>query len=371
LAELYVKTQTARGKESAKDASNLLKNHVFETEFASLPARDLTPDNVTDLLRAILEQGKARTAAKVRSYLHAAYAMASRARTDANAPLAAKAFGITTNPIAATQIDSGIKPRDVVLTETELAEAMRVLAGRRAKGYDDALAAIELSILLGGQRVRQVARLNASDVDLDARTVSLWDSKGRRKAPRKHVVPLTDAAAKLVKLAISMKRGDGLFGDGAQLSPGTLAHKGSEFLAEVQAKLKQSKRPKIQARDLRRTCETQLAALGISRDVRAQLLSHGLSGVQQVPYDQHSWLPEKRAALEAWGAHLEALATRRPMASNVKRLNRAAPVGPKKNASANNRLAQNLERRTRAMTSLISYRALGHPLPRSMGNTWL
>ena len=52
------------------------------------------------------------------------------------------------------------------------------------------------------------------------------------------------------------------------------------------------------AGDLRRTVETRLAATGVPVGVRAQLQSHGLSGVQARHYDQHDYLEEKRAALE-------------------------------------------------------------------------
>ena len=60
-------------------------------------------------------------------------------------------------------------------------------------------------------------------------------------------------------------------------------------------------------RDVRRTVETMLAGMGVSRETRAQLLSHGLGGVQAVHYDRHSYMDEKRAALRAWEAHLESL----------------------------------------------------------------
>ena len=59
------------------------------------------------------------------------------------------------------------------------------------------------------------------------------------------------------------------------------------------------------ARDLRRTCETRLAELGVSKEDRAQLLSHGISGVQAKHYDRHSYLPQKRAALEKWADYLD------------------------------------------------------------------
>lgn len=76
-------------------------------------------------------------------------------------------------------------------------------------------------------------------------------------------------------------------------------------------------RESFNQRDIRRTCETMQAALGLSRDTRAQLLSHGLSGVQQHHYDRHSYSDEKRAALIAWERHLEAIQTSGTLESNV------------------------------------------------------
>ncbi|MFM9883762.1 MAG: integrase, partial [Burkholderiales bacterium] len=67
-----------------------------------------------------------------------------------------------------------------------------------------------------------------------------------------------------------------------------------------------NKQPKAySASDLRRTVETRLAQLGVTKDVRAQVLSHGrTSGVQEKHYDRHDYLPEKARALATWEAHL-------------------------------------------------------------------
>jgi integrase len=75
-------------------------------------------------------------------------------------------------------------------------------------------------------------------------------------------------------------------------------------IAKAMVAAKQAREP-FQLRDLRRTCETMLAALGVSSDVRAQLQSHGLGGVQARHYDRHSYFDEKRDALELWARHLE------------------------------------------------------------------
>ena len=45
-------------------------------------------------------------------------------------------------------------------------------------------------------------------------------------------------------------------------------------------------------RDLRRTAQTQMAALGSSSDVRAQIQSDGIGGIQARHYDRHDDMPE-------------------------------------------------------------------------------
>jgi hypothetical protein len=70
---------------------------------------------------------------------------------------------------------------------------------------------------------------------------------------------------------------------------------------------------RFHAQDLRRTAETRMAELGVSKDTRAQIQSHGLGGVQTRHYDMYDYLPEKRVALERWQAYLENCAeTSRP-----------------------------------------------------------
>lgn len=63
------------------------------------------------------------------------------------------------------------------------------------------------------------------------------------------------------------------------------------------------------ASDLRRTSETLLAGLRVSKDIRAELLSHGRTGVVSKHYDRHEYLPEKRQALAKWNRMLDAWKT--------------------------------------------------------------
>jgi len=69
-------------------------------------------------------------------------------------------------------------------------------------------------------------------------------------------------------------------------------------------------------RDIRRTCKTMLPGMGVSKDVRAQLLSHELSGVQAAHYDRYEYITEKRNALEARERRLDEIA-KGNLSSNV------------------------------------------------------
>jgi hypothetical protein len=63
--------------------------------------------------------------------------------------------------------------------------------------------------------------------------------------------------------------------------------------------------------DVRRACETHLSKLGISSDTRAQLLSHGISGVQAKHYDRNDYIDEKRRAITRWQGMLKSLPTQK------------------------------------------------------------
>jgi hypothetical protein len=51
-----------------------------------------------------------------------------------------------------------------------------------------------------------------------------------------------------------------------------------------------------------------LAEMGVSKDLRGQLLSHGIHGLQDQVYDMYEYLPEKRDVLQRWETKLESIA---------------------------------------------------------------
>ena len=99
-------------------------------------------------------------------------------------------------------------------------------------------------------------------------------------------------------------------------------HTVSKLVREISKKKEAKGAEPYSWRDLRRTCETMLARMGISKDLRAQLQSHGLSGVQDRHYDKHDYIDEKRTVLETWNIRLDELKNGKRTANNIVRLSR-------------------------------------------------
>ena len=70
--------------------------------------------------------------------------------------------------------------------------------------------------------------------------------------------------------------------------------------------------PNATVHDLRRTVGTNLARLGVSKDMRARLLNHvdGARSVTDAVYNQHEFWAEKRAALMLWENELRRIVAR-------------------------------------------------------------
>ena len=302
LCDAYTGHLERQEKQAERDVKSLFKLHVIEADpaLSARRAAEIDPEVFAGLIGQLVDKGKGRTAGKLRSYLRSAYALAAASHTDPSAPLGLRAFGIRTNPLAAIPALSKFnRARDRVLSAPELGALLRHI---EALPVDQPRDALLLTLALGGQRPAQLLRVTAKDVDLAGETVTLRDPKGKRHAPRLHVLPLVPEA-----LAIVERRITGLSGDDKlfSMTPEAL----SAAVADMSTTLVEAKavREPFQLRDLRRTCETMLASLSVSSDVRAQLQSHGLGGVQNRHYDRHDYMAEKRRALELWASHLKGL----------------------------------------------------------------
>lgn len=203
------------------------------------------------------------------------------------------------------------RARHRVLTRSEFREVWSRLQSRDGTREPMAVAALRLNIMLGGQRCTQLLRASINDVDLDQRHILLMDPKGKRIEPRRHLLPLTAPAIKEVERLIAYSRDvhsrDLFVGDaqGRRLTPGTVSVVVKEICREM-TKIDPDT-PHFQYSDLRRTIETTLASLGVSPAHRAQLQSHGISGVQAKHYDMYEYMNEKLNALLVLERYLASL----------------------------------------------------------------
>ena len=232
--------------------------------------------------------------------------------------------------------------RDRVLADSELAV---IWNASDALGYP--FGPVIKLLILTGQRRAEVANMAWAEIDLDA---AVWRiPKERTKNGKAHEVDLSPQAIEVLK---SVKRnGPTLFP--ARKAPSrkavparvdvtaeTQGVRGfsaakrkldgeaealwQEALAKAKAKNVGPMRP-WRMHDLRRTAATGMAGMGFAPHVIERVLNH-ISGVQSGlvgVYQRHEYRAERKAALTAWGAQVEAVAKGEALPSNVRPLRQA------------------------------------------------
>jgi integrase len=180
--------------------------------------------------------------------------------------------------------------RDRVLDDEELTRI--ILAARQIGGPYSGI--VEL-LALTGQRREEVARLQWEELDLARR---IWTiPKSRTKNAKAHVVHLSEKS-----LAV-LTRAD----RNSPLVFSLLGTKPFQEFSRAKRLLDQlSGVTRWRLHDLRRTCVSGMARLGVAPHVADKILNHQagtISGVAAV-YQRHDFLAERRAALDLWGAHV-------------------------------------------------------------------
>jgi integrase len=182
--------------------------------------------------------------------------------------------------------------RDRVLSDDELREVLR---GARQLG--GAFGDIVEFLALTGQRREEVAQMTWEELDLNRRIWVLPSSRAKNNKP--HIIHLSDAAMHV--LARREHVGPYVFSS-TQFS----FQRSGEYKSRLDAICGVSK---WQLHDLRRTCVSGMAALGIAPHVADKILNHQsgtISGVAAV-YQRHEFLAERKEALDRWGNHVGVL----------------------------------------------------------------
>lgn len=149
-------------------------------------------------------------------------------------------------------------------------------------------------LLVTAQRRNELAHMKWDDLDLDKR---IWTiPREDTKADRSHEVPLSDLAISII--SEMPKIGPFVFMSGMResspISGFSKAKKRLDKLSDVND---------WRYHDLRRTAGTNMARLGVPVSTISRVLNHAEGGVTRI-YARHSYLNEKREALQMWSASL-------------------------------------------------------------------
>lgn len=274
----YLARQEARLRPSSYgDTRRYLDVHAKRLH--GLPLADIRRAHVAALLGEIAERSGPFASNRARAALSAFFAWSvGEGLVELNAVLGSNKHASET-------------ARDRVLTAGELVAVWRAADG-------DAFGPIVRLLLLTGQRREEVAAMRWSELDLQT---ALWRLPGERtKNGRPHDVPLSAAVLRILAAVPRRDGRDHVFGV-----------RGGGFSGFSKAKRELDKRAGIEVawrlHDLRRTAATTMAdKLGVQPHIIEAVINHisghkaGVAGV----YNRAAYAAEKRAALDAWGAHV-------------------------------------------------------------------
>lgn len=210
---------------------------------------------------------------------------------------------IEDNPCDGLRMPAKTTSRDRALSDAEMMALWQGLP----KISPQAAAAIKL-LALTGQRLNEVVGAKWSEIDFQRALWTLPANEPGRSKKRKaaHLVPLSPAALAIFA-ALQEANGEvaSVFRTKGKSRREESKPATRSMLSSAKIQLKDALPGLADWRihDLRRTCRTGMGMLGVPQHVAELVLGHALTGVVAV-YDRHSYLTEKRDALNRWADHL-------------------------------------------------------------------
>jgi integrase len=290
----------------------------FAIDFAALrgrPIRDIARRDVREVIDGIVERGRAPYAHHALAYIRPALTWAVEKEI------------IETNPAIGIP-DPDPRRREARTRDRYLQDHELRLFWPACEALGWPFGPLFKLLLLTAQRRDELAEASWSEFDL---AKALWTlPRQRSKNDKGHLVHLPSLAMEIIERLptigdrgyIFTTTGDtpvSGFGNARdRLAATMLDLRRAELAAAGGAEhAEQATIPHFTIHDLRRTAATGMAGIGIAHHVLDRVLNHTggkISGVGAI-YNRFEYLVERKAALEAWGRHVESLI--RPTASNV------------------------------------------------------
>lgn len=276
LLESFIAQHLSQNR-SAGEVSRLLRREIGKA-WTSKSIHEITKRDVVEVISAIEQRGAPvaanKTLKSIKTFLRWCVGRAVLDQSPADG------VPLPTKEVA----------RDRVLDDQELTQV--ILAARKVGGPYGGI--VEL-LALTGQRREEVAGLSWEELDLKQRVWTI--PKSRTKNAKVHVVHLCEQSLDVLKRA--RRQGPLVFS--------LLGTKPFQEFSKAKSVLDQlSGVSGWRLHDLRRTCVSGMARLGVAPHVADKILNHQsgtISGVAAV-YQRHEFLAERRTALDLWGAHI-------------------------------------------------------------------
>ncbi len=264
------------------------------------PASSITTMEAVRALDAIKATGSTVTANRALAYARAAYGWALRRQV------------VACNPLTGIEAPTEERSRDRVLSAEELGAVWRA-AGKLTTPYDAFMRALLLTL----QRRDEVAHMRWSELSADLTTWTL--PRERAKNDKAHIVhlaePVRDMLARVPRFAgcpfvfpsSSMKPISGYAWAKRTIDAAVTVER-------VEAGIEPAELSNWRFHDFRRAGVTALAGMGFAPHVCDRLLNHVSGAIQGVAavYQRAEFLTERKAALDAWAAHVLRAAEARP-----------------------------------------------------------
>jgi integrase len=291
LVETWRDLHLSQRRESYSREAVRALQYAFRRQWGK-PAEALDRSAIVRTLDTIARVGNVSIASRTAAYGRACYQWAM------------KRGAVVNNPFAALPAIGEKPKRDRVLNDIELAAIWQT-----ASSMAPPFGPIVRLLILTGQRREEVGGMSWAELNDD---LSSWTiAANRTKNGTPHVVPLADLAREVLR---TLPR------TGSLVVPGDRPP--APFSGWSKAKARLDAAAGVTAwrlNDIRRTMATGLQRLGVRLEVTEAVLNHisgsraGIVGI----YQRHDWANEKRAALEAWAAHVMRITTGEVRPSNV------------------------------------------------------
>lgn len=275
----------AKKKRTAHNDRRYFEGKI-EPTLGHKPATSITPSDVEKLLRP-MERSTYTTARLTLAVLRK---MFNWAVLPESAPVAGAAPVLpddTLNPCRIYRLGEAPKPPMRVLSNSEL----RTLWALLSDSHSDRIVRLQL---LTGCRVSEVCGMAEEELYREEREWVIPAARSKNK--REHVVPLTDQM-----LAEIGEEREGLIFDADTAAGHTMSSGPYQSLRRI---CDAQGIKGVGTHTLRKTFVTNLARLGVHRDLRDRLTNHADPTVDGRHYNAFDYLQQKRDALELWGKTL-------------------------------------------------------------------